>query len=426
MLERLEDESRSDRTRRAQRPKTHLARLIGPGVVSGASDNDPTTVGAVSVVGATTGYRLSWLALLVFPMLAVVQLVATQVGAVTGRDLVRLATKRYGQRWAALLLVSVLAVNVLTIAADLEAGAAAVGLLTHTDWRWFVLPLGAVVVGLMCAGTYHRVVVVLRYLLVGFVAYAASAVLAHPHWGAVLRATLVPSFSFDKPMVTGAVAMLGTTLTSYVYLWQTISLAEESPDRRSTPEALAHAREDAVAGACFLVLSFWFILVASGATLGASHARIATAEDAARALRPLAGAAAGTFFAVGLLASALIALPVLTATTAYAVGSHFNWRRGLSTPLREAKRFYLVLVFAVLLGALLAVAGVSPIGILMAASIAGAFGTPLSLAFLLLVAQDTEVMGAQRVSRRLAMSGWVVVAVITVFGLTLLAITLWG
>jgi Mn2+/Fe2+ NRAMP family transporter len=425
MLER-EETTPADLNSVPQRPTARFARLVGPGVVAGASDNDPTTVGAVSVVGATTGYTLSWLALLVFPMLAVVQVVATQVGAVTGADLVGLATKRYGRRWAVLLLASVLVVNVLTIAADLEAGAAALGLLTRMDWRWFVLPLGALLVGLMFAGTYHRVVVVLRYLLVGFVAYAASAVLAHPHWGAVLRATLVPSFSLERPVVTGAVAMLGTTLTSYVYLWQTISQAEESADRRSTPEALARAREDAVVGACFLVVTFWFILIASGATLGASHAPIATAEDAARALRPLAGPAAGTFFAVGLLGSALIALPVLAATTAYAVGSHFDWRRGLSAPIGEAKRFYLVLFSAVLLGAVLAVAGVSPIGILMAASIAGAFGTPVSLAFLLRLAQDPEVMGAQAVSHRLALAGWLVAAVITIFGLALLAITVWG
>lgn len=400
--------------------------MVGPGFVAGASDNDPTTVGAVSAIGATTGYQLSWLALLVFPMLAVIQLTATQVGAVSGCDLVGLARKRYGRRWAALLLGSVLAVNILTIAADLEAGAAAVGLLAHVDWRWFVLPLGAVLVGLMLAESYERVVVVLRYVLAGFVAYAASAVMAHPHWGAVLRATLLPSFSLERPVVIGAVAMLGTTLTSYVYLWQTISQAEERRRGRSTPEALAEVREDAVAGACFLVLSFWFILIASGATLGVHHARIETAEDAARALRPLAGPAASTFFALGLLASAVVALPVLAATTAYAVGSEFDWRRGLSTGFREAPRFYLVLMSSVLLGAVVALAGVSPIDMLVAASIAGAFATPIGLVFLLRLAQDPDVMGAQAIGPGLAVAGWVVAAVVALFGFTLLVITIRG
>jgi Mn2+/Fe2+ NRAMP family transporter len=402
---------------------SRYARVVGPGVVAGASDNDPTTVGAVTVIGATTGYQLSWLALLVFPMLAVVQVIAAQVGVVAGADLQTLTTRRYGRRWALVLLASVLSVNVLTIAADLEAGAAALGLLLHADWRWFVLPLGAALIALLVVGSYDDVVAVLRYVLLGFFAYAASCVLAHPDWGRVLHATFVPGFSLRGPVATGAVALLGTTLTGYVYVWETISQAEEHANARPAKDRLTVARSDAVAGSAFLVATLWFILIASGATLGRHHQAVATAQQAAAALRPLAGPDAAILFAAGLLASAVIALPVLMATTAHVVGAHFDWRRGLSEPVGAAARFYGVLALSIAIGAGAAFAGVSPIGILVAASIAGAFGTPVSLAFLVRLARDPQVMHAQVVSRRLSLAAWIVAAVIASLGLVYLAVS---
>jgi Mn2+/Fe2+ NRAMP family transporter len=294
-------------------------------------------------------------------------------------------------------------------------------LLVHADWRWFVVPFGAALIGLLLVGTYRGVVTVLRYLLLGYFAYAASAVIAHPHWGQVLHATLVPSLSLRGPVATGALALLGTTLTSYVYMWETVSQAEETAKSAPRPERLAVARADAVAGAAFLVATLWFILIASGATLGTRRQPVATAQQAAAALRPLAGNGAATLFAAGLLVSAVVALPVLMATTAYAVGGHFDWRRGLSERAGAATRFYAVLVLAVAVGAALAFTGVSPIGILVAASIAGAFGTPISLAFLVRLARDPQVMGDHVVSRRLGLAAGAVAAVIAGIGLVYLA-----
>jgi len=170
-------------------------RSIGPELISAASDNDPTNVGTAAAVGAQTGYQLSWLALLVAPLLAVVLTIAGQVGTAARDDLQSLTVKRYGRGVAAVLLVSVVAVNLVTIAADLQAGAAGVGLLAGIDSRWLVAPLGAAVAGLLLAGRYGQVVAVLRYLMLGFAAFGAAAVLAHPDWPRLLAASLVPALS---------------------------------------------------------------------------------------------------------------------------------------------------------------------------------------------------------------------------------------
>jgi Mn2+/Fe2+ NRAMP family transporter len=387
-------------------------------MIAGASDNDPTNVGTAVVVGAQTGYRLSWVALLVAPLLAIVQTIAAHVGVVTRSDLQQVTVRRYGHRVAGLLLLSVVVVNVVTIAADLQAGSAAIGVLAGADPRWFVLPLGLGLVGLLLIGNYDEVVAVLRYLLLGFVAFVAAAVLAHPNWSRVLRASVVPALSLHRDQLVGALALIGTTLTSYVYVWETVERGVESPaDGRSDDETLAGAKAGAVMGAVFTVVVFWSMLIAAGATLGQHHQTVASPADAARALRPLAGALAGNLFAAGLLVSAVVALPVLMATTAYVIGAEFDWRRGLSEGIGNARGFYAVLGTSVALGVAVSLAGVSVFGMLVFASVVGGFGTPLGLVLLLLIARDTAVMGERRISVTLAAAGWVVTILIGGLGL---------
>jgi Mn2+/Fe2+ NRAMP family transporter len=304
---------------RALRPRA-LAR-IGPEVLTAASDNDPTNVGTAAVVGAQTAYQLSWVALLTAPLLAVVLAIAAQVGMVARGDLQSLVLKRYGQRVSRVLLVSVVVVNLVTIAADLQAGAAGIGLLAGVGPGWLILPLGLALVGLLLIGRYDEVVTVLRYLLIGFLAFGAAAVLARPDWSQVIRGTLVPVMTFQAHALAGALALLGTTLTSYVYLWETIARGVEEPaDHGADGAGLARAKAGAVAGAISTAVILWFMLVASAATLGRRHQPVATAQDAAGALRPLAGSLTSGIFAAGLVASAVVALPVLMATTAHMVG----------------------------------------------------------------------------------------------------------
>ena len=388
--------------------------VIGPGVVSGAADTDPTTVATMAVIGAGTIYGLCWLTILLFPIIAVVQIISTQVGAASRCDLQTLVTRSRGRLLRWLLLVSIVSVNVVTIAADLEGGAAAVGLLVHRDWRWFVLPLSVVWLTVLLVIGYHRIQRVLQYVLLCLFSYGAAAFFAFPDWAAVAGGSVIPHVEWNYEYLADMLSLLGTTLTSYVYVWQTIALAEE----QSCAATLRARKLDAVLGSFVAVAVCWFILVATGATLGVHHRHIDTAAQAAQALRPVAGAWAGALFAVGLLASALVALPVLMATTAYVTGAQMNWRRGLSCTLRQAPLFYAALCAAALLGAALAFSDISPIRLLFVAGIIGGIATPLGLILLLVAAGDRHLMNDQPVSRRIRVAGWLIT--IMVGGLDLL------
>jgi Mn2+/Fe2+ NRAMP family transporter len=394
-----------------------LAR-IGPEILTAASDNDPTNVGTAALVGAQTGYQLSWVALLTAPLLGVVLVIAAQVGVVARSDLQSLVLKRYGQNVSRVLLVSVVVVNLVTIAADLQAGAAGLGILVGVGSRWVILPLGLALVGLLLIGRYDEVVAVLRYALIGFLAFGAAAILARPDWFGVLKGTLLPVMTFTPDQLAGALALLGTTLTAYVYVWETITRGVEEPaDHSPDGRGLARARLGAVVGAISTAVILWFMLVACAATLGQHRQTVVTAQDAARALRPLAGTLASDIFAAGLVASAVVALPVLMATTAHVVGAEFDWRRGLSQKVRRAQRFYGVLAASIALGVAVDLADVPLIPMLVAASVIGGLGAPIGIVLLVSLGRDHQVMGDRRISAGLAAAGWTVAAVVGGVGL---------
>jgi len=269
-----------------------------------------------------------------------------------------------------------------------------------------VAPLSAAIVALLVLGTNRSVQRVLKYLTLALLAYAVSAILTNVSWSQVLHHSFVPSFSLTHDDIAGALALIGTTITSYVFVWQTVGLAEERP----TPDELGPKQLDAAFGIVFAVVIIWFILVATGATLGVHHETVQTAQDAARALTPLAGSAASTVFGLGLLASALIAVPVLMGTAAYVVGAEFGWRRGLSEPVARAPRFYAALAVSTAAAVLVTLGHVSAIQLLFYASIAGGIGTPVALACLLVLARDGSVMHGRPIGGGLRTAGWVVTA----------------
>jgi Mn2+/Fe2+ NRAMP family transporter len=395
---------------------------FGAGIVAGASDNDPTTVATLAVIGSTTTYELGWLTLLVIPMLAVVQAVAAQVGTVTKRGLEDCVRSAYGRTWAIVALAALLIVNLLTLAADLEGGAAALQLLTNLDYRWWVLPLGALTVAMLVLGNYRGIERVLRYLALLFLTYVGAAFLAHPDWGAVFRGSFVPHFSLAPDMVSGALALLGTTLTAYAYVWETIELSERKPPLRR----LGLVQADAALGIVVAGLTFWFILIATGATLGVHHETVQTAQQAAQALAPVAGRYASLVFAVGLLGSALVAIPVIAGTSAYVAAEMFGWRRSLDASFNRARRFYLTLGGVVLVAVAIGMLGVPPIKLLFLSGIAGGIATPLTMALMLLVSRNRDLMHRFRIPVWLAAAGWAVTAIVTAATVTYLAQTLTG
>jgi Mn2+/Fe2+ NRAMP family transporter len=396
---------------------------FGPEVLTAASDNDPTNVGAAAIVGAQTGYQLSWVALLVAPLLGVVLTIAAQLGIVTRSDLQSLVLEHYGRWIARVLLVSVVLVNLVTMAADLQAGAAGIGLLAGVEPGWIVLPLGLALVGLLLIGKYDEVVSVLRFVLFGFLAFGVAAILAHPDWSRVLSGSLRPTVPLRHDDFANVLALLGTTLTAYVYLWETITRGVDEPHADQGGAQLARARVAAVVGSIFTALILWFMLVTFAATLGRHDANVTNAQDAARALRPVAGPLAADFFAIGLITSAVVALPVLMATTAHVVGAEFDWRRGLSERIGHARGFYAVLAASIGLAIAVDAAGIPLLTMLVAASIIGGLATPIGIILMVRLARDPQVMGGQPVSAGLAMAGWAVAAVVGGFGLAYVA---WG
>jgi Mn2+/Fe2+ NRAMP family transporter len=381
---------------------------FGAGIVAGASDNDPTTVATLAVIGSTTTYELGWLTLLVIPMLAVIQAVAAQIGTVTKRGLEDCVRAEYGRFWAFAALAALLVVNVLTLAADLEGGSAAVEMLTGVKYTWWVAPLGLLTVVMLVFGNYRTIERVLRYLALLFLTYVGAAILAHPDWNAVLRGSFVPHLDFKPDTVSGALALLGTTLTAYAYVWETIELSEEKPPLRR----LGLVQVDAALGIVVAGLTFWFILIATGATLGVHHVKVDTAQQAAQALAPIAGKYASLVFAIGLLGSALVAIPVIAGTSAYVAAEMFGWRRSLDASFNRARAFYLTLSGCVVASVLIGLAGVPPIKLLYMSGIAGGIATPLTMALMLLVARNHRIMHQARIPPWLATAGWCVALVV--------------
>lgn len=393
----------------ARRRPLALLSILGPGLIAGAADNDPTTVASLAVIGATTGYSLSWLVILVIPMLVVVQAVSASVGVVSRTGLEDAIHKAFGRGWALVALTAVLVVDIITLAADLEGGAAALGLLTNIPYMWFVVPFAAGAAALLIWGSYAAMQNILKYVLLVFLAYVVTAFLARPDWGDVLAHTLIPHLSLDPAYIEGALALLGTTLTSYAYVWETIEEESERPPL----QRLGLVKADAGIGMIAAGAIFWFIVIGTGATLGVHHQQVATAQDAARALGPIAGPFASTIFGAGLLASAILAVPVLAGTAAYVSAEMFGWRRSLDASFHRAPRFYLALVGSLVAAVLLTLLGIGPIQLLFFSSIAGGLGTPVTLALMMLVARDRKIMQGLPIGRKLTIGGWIVTGVVS-------------
>ncbi len=396
-----------------EKTRRGFVRGFGPGLVAGASANDPTTVGSLAVVATATGYGLAWLIVLLLPMLAVVQSIAASVAARSQMSLQEAIVTTYGRMPAAIAAAAVAGIGLFTLGADVQAGAQALTLLTGVPFRYFVLPLVAVAGWLLATKSYVRIERILASFTLIFLCYVASAILAKPNWHEVLRNVATPHLTAAPAFVAGALALLGTTLTGYVYYWESIEVAE----RRPKPSQFGAFNADAVLGMLVAGSSFLFILVATAATSGKSGAAIRTAADAAAALKPLAGTGAQMLFGIGLLASAAIALPVIAATNGYVVAQTFGWKAGLANELREAPAFYGVIFISLAVAAAVAMLPVATISLLYWASLTAGLATPVTLVFTMLVARNRTVMCDRPVGAAVAWAGWTVTAIVTLSSL---------
>lgn len=304
----------------------------------------------------------------------------------------------------------------------MEGGGAALHLLSGINYHIWVLPLAIISLALLIWGTYAKVERLLVYIPLAFISYIIAAFFAHPDWGAVLRGSFTPHLERSRDYVSGAIALLGTTLTAYAYLWQEFETSEERPPLRR----LGLVQVNSTFGAIGAGITFWFIVIATGATLGVHHKTVQTAEEAAMALTPIAGRYAATLFGIGLLGSALLALPVLLATSAYVAKEMFGWHGRLDAKFFQAKGFYGIMLVVAAIGCAIAFAGIPPIRLLFMSSIAGGIATPVTLVFMLLAACDERVMKKRPLKPWLRVAGWVTTAIVTIAAVTFLYQTFTG
>ncbi|HKC91875.1 MAG TPA: divalent metal cation transporter, partial [Candidatus Limnocylindria bacterium] len=410
--------TRAEQVTRESHPVKKAALLLGPGFITGAADDDPSGIGTYSVAGASLGLATLWTALLTFPFMAAVQNICARLGQVSGSGLAGILKEHY-PRWVLYPAVALVFVaNVVNIGADLGAIADAAGIIVGTPVPWLVVPIALGLLALQIFAGYKQIERIFKFLTLALLAYVIDVFLVHPPIADTVRATLVPTISFDHSYIATLVAILGTTISPYLFFWQTSQEVEEerAAGRKSREQRrgasrleLRIATIDVTVGMLVSNLVMYFIILATALTLNASgKTNISTGADAAQALRPLAGDLAGVIFAVGMIGTGLLAVPVLAGASAYAVSEALGWRWGLDEQWRRATPFYGVLALATLVGLVIPFTGVKPIDALFFTSMLNGIAAPFLLVVIMLAARNTKVMGRQTIGPVLTVLGWIV------------------
>jgi len=400
--------------------KSFLARL-GPGLITGAADDDPSGIGTYSQVGAEFGYGLSWTLLFCLPFMTVIQDVSAQIGSVTGRGIAANLRRHYPRPllWSAVVLL--LFANIINLGADLSAMGAAMQMLLGGDLVAYTLGFGLLCVVLEIFLNYGEYASVLKFTTLSLFAYVAVVLTVHVPWGEALRGVLIPHIEWTTAFATGFVAILGTTISPYLFFWQAAQEIEEEKrshakplyvtPRRAGPE-LARIRQDTLVGMVFSNLVAIFIVFAAAATLHVHGiTTIETANQAAQALEPVAGRFAFLLFALGIVGTGLLAVPVLAGSAAYAVSEMLGRPASLDSKALKARLFYGTIAATTLAGALLESVGVNPVRALYwSAVINGVLAAPL-MALMMLIVTNPRAMGKLTLGRRGAILGWAATAV---------------
>jgi NRAMP (natural resistance-associated macrophage protein)-like metal ion transporter len=396
---------------------------LGPGLVTGAADDDPSGIATYSQVGAQFGYGLAWTMLFSFPLMAVIQAVAARIGCVTGCGIAQNLRRHYPPWLLRAVVLLLLVANVINLGADLGAMAAALGLLIGGPEHLYCVLFGVGCVLVEIFMSYARYAALLKWATLSLLAYVAVVFAVHAPWGTALYDTFVPQFVFDAPHAMAMVAVLGTTISPYLFFWQAGQEVEEQHRRHVKPlyvtprgagPELARIRTDTIVGMGISNLIALFIIIATAATLNAGGVTdIQTSAQAAQALRPVAGEFAFALFAAGIIATGLLAVPVLAGSAAFGVSEVFGWTEGLDRRPREAKAFYATIAVATLGGVALNFIGLDPIKALYwSAVVNGVLAAPL-MAVMMVIAMNPRIMGRLTLPRPMLVGGWLATLVMT-------------
>ncbi len=380
-----------------------VARSVGLGLITGAADDDPSAIGTYAAAGAKMGPAFLWTAPVTMPMMFAVVYLSAKLGQVTGKGLFAVIRDRYSPAVLWITLVGVLIGNTFEAAADLGGIAAALHLLMPWRFEWLVTVVAAIILGLQVWGSYQAIRNIFRVLTLALLAYIASAFLASPHWGEVLRGTLVPTLKFDKDSLALLVAIIGTSLSAYLFTWQSNQEVEEEiamgrtrlRDRKgATEEELRDSRRDVLYGMIFSNLVMYFIILSTASTLFASgHREVSSAADAAKALEPLAGRAAEILFTLGIIGVGFLAVPVMTTGAAYDLSQSLGWPNTLGAKPKEADKFYATIAVVTAIAVGINFLGLNPMKVLVWSGIVQGFSTPPLMLLILRMTNDPRIMG---------------------------------
>jgi len=412
-----------DSTRSSSGPLRMFLSKLGPGLITGAADDDPSGIGTYSIAGAQFGYLFLWTAWLLFPLMAAIQLICSRLGMVSGRGLGGLLRKHYGPwvLWPACALLIV--ANTVNIAADLGAMAASTAMVTGVS-AWALIPFFTIVLTvLMMWGSYRLIARIFKWLTLVLFAYVISAFLSHPNWHAVWIATVEPHFSWSHDYNSTLVAVLGTTISPFLFFWQAIQEVEEEREqgkltvaerKGATEEDKANSRVDIITGMLFSNLIMYFVVLTTGATLhlhGQTH--LTTTQQVAAALGPLAGKATYLLFTLGIIGTGMLSVPVLAGSTAYAIAEGARWRESLALKPREAPQFYAVLAAAFLGGMALNYLHFGVVAMLFLSAVVNGVLAPPLIVMVVLLSTNRRVMGKHASGRTLQILGWITAVLMT-------------
>lgn len=402
--------------------------LLGPGLTTGASDDDPSGIATYSQAGAQYGFSLLWLAAFTFPLMAVIQEMCARIGLVTGKGLAGNIKSHYGKKVLYLSTLFLFAANTFNIGADIGAMANAIQLLVpKLGFSLLTIGLTVVILLLQVFTPYVKYARYLKWLALVLFAYILSAILAHPDWMTIIQNGLIPHLRFNKSQIFLVCAILGTTITPYLFFWQTSQEIEEEiaigkttlkQRRGSSTDEIKKMRIDVWSG-MFLSNVVMFFIISACASVLFKHGitNIATAQQAAIALRPFAGNASFFLFALGILGMGMLAIPVMAAASAYAISESIGGKhQGLNYKLKHASAFYGVIIISMILGLIMNFINLNPIKALIYSAVFNGLVAPIILILILLMANNRKIMGQWKNGPLTRTLGWVLVILMTISG----------
>jgi NRAMP (natural resistance-associated macrophage protein)-like metal ion transporter len=398
-------------------------KILGPGLITGASDDDPSGIGTYAVAGASFGFATLWMALVTFPMMSSVQYMCAKIGMVSGRGLAGVLKAHYSKKILYPAVLSLVIANAINAGADIGAIAAGVTLLFPVPVWTLIVPIAMAIVALQMWCSYQFIAKTFKWLALALLAYVLSAFFSKPDWTAVLKGTFVPTLVWNRDFLALTVAILGTTISPYMFFWQSNQEVEEqiamgrktlAQRKGATDGELTYAALDVNIGMLVSNVVMYFIILSTGATLfKAGKTHIQSATDAAEALRPLAGRGAEILLAIGLIGAGFLAVPILTGSSAYAVAETFGWKYGLDRRPKQAKAFYGLIAFSTVLGMLVNFTGINPINALFWTAVINGLLAPPLLVVILRISNDSKVLGTRVNGRLLNVLGWFTAVVMT-------------